>query len=133
MNDEHEPVRVDKWMWAARLVKTRALAVDAIKGGRVSINGQRVKPSRDVRVGDRLEFSNGPVQVALVVRAIAARRGPATEAAKLYDETAESVERREAHAAQRRAAPPVQEGGGGRPTKRDRRRFEAAKIRSFDD
>jgi ribosome-associated heat shock protein Hsp15 len=133
MSEDTDPVRVDKWMWAARLVKTRALAVDAIKGGRVSINGQRVKPSRDVHVGDRLEFSNGPVQIALVVRAIASRRGPATEAAKLYDETKESVERREAYAAQRRAAPPVQEGGGGRPTKRDRRRFEAAKIRSFDD
>jgi ribosome-associated heat shock protein Hsp15 len=133
MSEEPEPVRVDKWMWAARLVKTRALAADAIKGGRVSINGQRVKPSRDVRVGDRLEYSNGPIQTALVVRALASRRGPATEAAKLYDETAESVARREAYAAERRAAPPVLDGGGGRPTKRDRRRFEASKIRRFDD
>ena len=133
MSDEAEPVRVDKWMWAARLVKTRALAVDAIKGGRVSINGQKVKPSRDVHVGDRLEFSNGPVQTALVVRAIAARRGPATEAAKLYDETAESAQRRAEFVAQRKAAPPVHEGGGGRPTKRDRRRFDAARVRGFED
>ncbi|MCW3006138.1 MAG: RNA-binding protein [Solirubrobacterales bacterium] len=132
MSDEPEPVRVDKWMWAARLVKTRALAVDAIKGGRVSINGQKVKPSRDVRVGDRLEFSNGPVQTALVIRAIASRRGPATEAALLYDETAESAQRRAEYVAQRRAAPPVQEGGGGRPTKRDRRRFDASRGRERD-
>jgi ribosome-associated heat shock protein Hsp15 len=129
MSEEPEPVRVDKWMWAARLVKTRSLAVDAIKGGRVSINGQRVKPSRDVRVGDRLEYSNGPIQTALVVRALSSRRGPATEAATLYDETAESIARREAHIAQRRAAPPVMEGGGGRPTKRDRRRFDATRGR----
>lgn len=133
MNDEHEPVRVDKWLWAARLVKTRALAADAIKGGRVSINGQRVKPSRDVRVGDRLEYSNGPVQTALVVRALSAKRGPATEAARLYDETPESLAARAAYAAQRRAAPPQQPGGGARPTKRDRRRFDAARVHRFED
>jgi ribosome-associated heat shock protein Hsp15 len=132
MSEAAEPVRVDKWLWAARLVKTRALAVDAIKGGRVSINGQRVKPSREVQPGDRLEFSNGPVRTVVVVRDLSRRRGPASEAALLYDETAESLAAREAYVAQRRAAPPPQPGGGARPTKRDRRRFEATRGREED-
>jgi ribosome-associated heat shock protein Hsp15 len=126
---DDDPVRVDKWLWAARLVKTRAIAADAIKGGRVSINGQRVKPSREVRPGDRLELSSGPLRTAVVVRALSRRRGPAAQAALLYDETAESQAAREQALAERRAAPPAQPGGGARPTKRDRRRFDANRGR----
>jgi ribosome-associated heat shock protein Hsp15 len=123
-----EPVRVDKWLWAARLVKTRALAVEALKGGRVEVNGERAKPSRDVRPGDEIDFASGRLRRSLVVRATATRRGPASAAALLYEETAESLEARERLAAELRAERAA--GGareGGRPTKRDRRRLEAAR------
>jgi ribosome-associated heat shock protein Hsp15 len=125
MNDPAERTRVDKWLWAARFVKTRGLAVEAVNGGRVEVNGQRVKPSKEIRAGDRLEITIGQVRTSVVVRGISARRGPASEAALLYEETAESREARERQAAERRLAAPDAELGG-RPTKRDRRRFEAA-------
>lgn len=120
-----EPVRVDKWLWAARLVKTRALAVEAVKGGRVQVNGQRIKPSKEIRPGDRLEITIGQVRLCVVVRGTALRRGPASEAAVLYEETAESREARERHAAERRLTRPPGADRGARPTKRDRRRLEA--------
>jgi ribosome-associated heat shock protein Hsp15 len=119
-----EPLRVDRWLWAARLVKTRALAGEAVKGGRVHVNGQAAKPSKEVRPGDRLEISIGQVRRALVVRGTAERRGPAREAALLYEETPESIEAREAAAAERRLAGRSVVNLGGRPTKRDRRRYE---------
>jgi ribosome-associated heat shock protein Hsp15 len=119
-----EPVRVDRWLWAARLVKTRALAVDAIKGGRVEINGERAKPSKEVRPGDRLEIATGPFRRTVVIGATTVRRGPATEAAQLYEETAESRAARERLLAERRAAGATGPRGGPRPTKRDRRRLE---------
>ena len=124
MADASAPVRVDKWLWAARLVKTRSLGAEAVKGGRVHVNGRAIKPSKDVRPGDRLELTTGPVRIAVVVRGTAERRGPAAEAALLYDETAESVAGRERYAAQRRLEAAVGPDRGGRPTKRDRRRFE---------
>ena len=127
------PVRIDKWLWAARLAKTRALAAEAVKGGRVHVNGHAVKPSRDVRPGDRLDVTTGPVRLSVVVRDTAERRGPASEAALLYDETPESRETRERFRAERRLAqPPAPERGAGRPTKRDRRRFEQATGRRRD-
>lgn len=124
MDEGGAPVRVDKWLWAARLVKTRALAADAVKGGRVHVNGRAVKPSREVSTGDRLEITLGQTRLALVVLATAERRGPASEAALLYKETAESREERERRAAERRLAAPA--NLGARPTKRDRRRYEQA-------
>jgi ribosome-associated heat shock protein Hsp15 len=129
MDDPSAPVRVDKWLWAARVVKTRAIAADAVKGGRVHVNGRAIKPSKEVRPGDRLEITLGTVRLALVIRATAQRRGPASEAALLYDETAESREARERAAAERRLATPTGTDWGGRPTKRDRRRFEQATRR----
>ncbi|HMJ32805.1 MAG TPA: RNA-binding S4 domain-containing protein [Baekduia sp.] len=124
MADASAPVRVDKWLWAARLVKTRSLGAEAVKGGRVHVNGRAIKPSKDVKAGDRLELTTGPVRIAVIVRGTAERRGPASEAALLYDETAESREGREAYAAQRRLEAAAGTDRGGRPTKRDRRRFE---------
>jgi ribosome-associated heat shock protein Hsp15 len=120
-----DPLRVDKWLWAARLCKTRALAAEAVSGGRVTVNGVRVKPSKDVKAGDELTLSLGPVRVELVIRDTAKRRGPAKEAVLLYEETADSIARREAYAAHRRAEQAPLPGRGGRPTKRDRRRYEA--------
>jgi ribosome-associated heat shock protein Hsp15 len=122
-----EPVRVDKWLWAARLVKTRALGADAVKSGRVHVNGVAIKPSKDVRPGDRLELRFGAVRRELVVRATLERRGPASVAALLYDETPESAAAREAHAEQRRLNQPIHGDAGGRPTKRDRRRLDQAR------
>jgi ribosome-associated heat shock protein Hsp15 len=134
----YEPVRVDKWLWAARLVKTRPDGAEAVKGGRVHVNGRAVKPSRDVRPGDRLELTSGPVKITVNVRATAERRGPASLAQQLYDETPESIAGREAYAQQRRleaqamAQQPSFYDRGGRPTKRDRRRFEAGRDERRD-
>src|SRR4051794_7542994 len=125
-----EPVRVDRWLWAARLLKTRALAVDAVKGGHVEVNGQRVKPSRDVRPGDRLELTLPRRRLAVDVRATALRRGPASDAALLYEETPESRAAREQAAAEARLeGERLAARGGPRPTKRDRRRMDASRGR----
>ena len=118
-------LRVDKWLWAVRLCKTRTLAADAVKGGRVQVNGQRVKASKEVGPGDRVEITIGQVRRTVVVRGVAERRGPAKEAQLLYEETAESRVAREQAAAQRRLAPPPGADLGARPTKRDRRRLDA--------
>jgi ribosome-associated heat shock protein Hsp15 len=126
MEPATEPVRIDVWLWAARLIKTRPLAADAVRGGRVHLNGVRVKPGKDVRVGDRLEVVLGQTRMTVMVRGTARRRGPAPQALLLYDETAESVATRELHAAQRRLAGPVGPSGGPRPTKRDRRRLSGS-------
>ena len=117
-----EPVRVDRWLWAARMAKTRALAVEAIKGGRVEVNGERAKPSKDVRPGDRISVATGQLHRTVIVRATSVRRGPASEAALLYEETPESLEARARLAAERRL---TGARGGPRPTKRDRRRLDA--------
>jgi ribosome-associated heat shock protein Hsp15 len=103
-------------------VKTRGLAADAVKGGRVRVNGQPVKPSRELRPGDRLEVTSGPLRRTVVVRGTAPRRGPASEATQLYEETPESIEARERQLAESRVARP--QDLGARPTKRDRRRYE---------
>jgi ribosome-associated heat shock protein Hsp15 len=122
-----DPVRIDKWLWAARFFKTRGLAADAVKGGRVHLNDQPAKPSKDVKPGDRLEITIGQSRFVVDVSATAERRGPASEAVKLYQETPESREARERHAEQRRLAPAPAPDLGGRPTKRDRRRFERSR------
>ncbi|MDX6647213.1 MAG: ribosome-associated heat shock protein Hsp15 [Miltoncostaeaceae bacterium] len=129
MAEAPERVRIDKWLWAARFVKTRALAVEAIQGGRVEVNGARAKPGKEVRAGDRVEISFGPTRWSVVVLVAGDRRGPASQAALLYEETAESRERREQLAAERRFAGALGADLGARPTKRDRRRIEA--LRSF--
>jgi ribosome-associated heat shock protein Hsp15 len=115
-------VRLDKWLWAARFYKTRSLSSDEIDKGRVTVNGQVAKPSRDVKPGDVLELRSGPVVRTVVVRALSGVRGPAPVAALLFDETVESLARRQDQAEQRRLAPePALALQQGRPTKRDRR------------
>jgi len=125
-----EPVRVDKWLWAARLVRTRSLGADAVRGGRVHVNDRSVKPSRDIHVGDVVQITLGFARRTVVVRGISDRRGPAPVAEQLYEETAESVAAREAAAAERRLAQPSWPQPGGRPTKRDRRRYEDTRRRA---
>jgi ribosome-associated heat shock protein Hsp15 len=120
-----EQVRIDKWLWAARFFKSRSAATEAVLGGHVHVGGERVKPAREVRVGDRLEIRRDEVRWTVVVTALADRRGPASVAAALYDETAESVEARERQRLERRLARPIGADLGARPTKQARRRIEA--------
>ena len=118
-----EATRIDKWLWAARFFKTRSTATEAVVGGHVHVGGVRVKPSREVRVGETVEVvTNGHVRRVVVVTGLAERRGPASVAATLYEETPESLALREQQAAQRRLEAPI---FGARPTKVERRRLDA--------
>ena len=123
MNDTNERVRLDKWLWAARFHKTRALAADEVQRGRVLVNGQPAKPAREVRPGDRIELRQGPVAREVDVLGVSAVRGPAPVAQLLYRETPDSVAARERAAEARRLAggEPALAIEHGRPTKRDRR------------
>ena len=113
-------LRIDKWLWAARFYRTRSLAARAVEAGRVKLNGERTKPGKGVRPGDRLEVRSGELLWALEVRAVALKRGPAAEAVLLYAEDQQSRTRREHMILMRRAGPHPAHAHG-RPTKRDRR------------
>ena len=117
-----EPVRLDKWLWAARFFKTRSLAVEAIDGGRVSLNGDRAKPAKAVKAGDAIAIRKPPFEFAVVVKALSDKRGSAAIAATLYDETEESRARRTVIAAEMKSLP--QPRFKGRPTKKTRRDYE---------
>lgn len=119
---EHK-VRLDKWLWAARFFKTRALATEAIKGGKIALNGKRAKPSREVKVGDELQIRQSIDEKIVMVRDLSARRGPAPVAQLLYEETSDSIVQREKAAEQRRLANAHRDTGQGRPTKRERRQI----------
>jgi ribosome-associated heat shock protein Hsp15 len=121
----NEHVRIDKWLWAARLYKTRSLATDAVLGGRVKLNGVRVKPAKEVHPEDSVEVTIGDLRWTVVVRGIAERRGPASVAAALYEETPESAAAREQRALEWRLARPPGAELGARPTKQARRRLDA--------
>lgn len=118
-------VRIDKWLWAARFFKTRSQATEAVDGGKVEINGETAKPSKLVRVGDALRLRLGPFEHRLIVRGLGERRGSASVAQGLYEETEESRAARERQAEQLRMAPAafVWEDKG-RPTKKDRRELQ---------
>ena len=119
-----ERLRLDKWLWAARLYKTRALAAEEVDLGRVNVNGQPAKPSRELKPGDLLSLRQGPVVRELQVLGLSNQRGPAPIAQALYAETADSLAAREAAAARRRmGVEPADTLSHGRPTKRDRRQL----------
>jgi ribosome-associated heat shock protein Hsp15 len=118
-------VRIDKWLWAARLFKTRGTATEAVLGGRVHVNGERVKPAKLVRVGDSIEVTIGMVRRTLAVTAVGERRGPASVAAAMYEETPESRAACEQSLLERRLARPLGADLGMRPTKQARRRLDA--------
>jgi ribosome-associated heat shock protein Hsp15 len=120
-----EQVRIDKWLWAARFFKTRGLATEACAGGRVHLNGDRVKAAKDVRAGDTVEIRIGHVEWTVLVTGVHDKRGSATVAATLYAETPESATAREHQATLRKLARPLGADLGERPTKQDRRRLEA--------
>ncbi|MBE7940070.1 MULTISPECIES: RNA-binding S4 domain-containing protein [Ramlibacter] len=120
-------LRIDKWLWAARFYKTRTLAAEEVDRGRVTVNGQPVKPAREVKAGDTVAVRIGPVERSVLVRGLSAQRGPAPVAQQLYEETADSVAARERAAEQRRLAPePALAITQGRPTKRGRRELDSA-------
>ena len=122
-----DSLRIDKWLWAARFYKTRSLAAEEIGKGRVQINGQDAKASREVKAGDRVRLRQGSVLREVVVHGISAQRGPAPVAQQLYEETSDSLLARELEARQRRlAAEPALAIEQGRPTKRDRRQMDKA-------
>jgi ribosome-associated heat shock protein Hsp15 len=119
MDTDAGRTRLDKWLWAARLFKTRSLASQAIDLGRVRIDGARIKPAREARIGETLDVQIGAETLQVVIRALSTQRGAATAARELYQETAASIARRQRRT-ERRAAEPAQ-SIKGRPTKRDRR------------
>jgi ribosome-associated heat shock protein Hsp15 len=126
MNDQEpeqtrEPIRIDKWLWAARFFKTRSLAAEAVTGGKIEVNGARAKPSRIMRLGDKLNIRRGLYEWTVVVKGLTKLRGPAAEAQVLYEETEESIRKREAISAQLRFERPLEFNIPGRPSKKDRR------------
>ena len=122
-------MRIDKWLWAARFYKTRSIATDAVDGGHVELNGERARPAKQIKPGDELRIRVNQNTFVVHIRALAERRGPASEARTLYEETPESRAERERLAEQRRLAPPPAYEEGGRPTKRDRRDLSRVKRR----
>ena len=123
MSEDNGRVRIDKWLWAARFFKTRALAQAAVVAGKVRLDGERIKPAKDVRVGDALAIRIGEFAWSVTVKALADRRGPADAARKLYAETPESIALRLAQIAERKASGSPAGERKGRPTKRERRQI----------
>jgi ribosome-associated heat shock protein Hsp15 len=121
--------RIDKWLWAARFYKTRALAAEAIAGGKVQVNGERVKRAKPLQVGDELRIRQGPYEHQVVVRDLSDRRGPAVQAAALYEERPESRAARQALALQLKSLHSAFLPERGRPTKKDRREINRLRGR----
>ena len=122
-----EPIRVDKWLWAARFFKTRSLATDAIDHGRVKLNGLKIKPAKTIQCDDLLDIDNGSSQWQVKVIGLSGQRGSATLARQLYTETEESIKTREQEAIRRALFPEPSADIKGRPTKRDRRLLDKSR------
>jgi len=120
-DDDDDHVRLDKWLWAARFYKTRALAVEAIAGGKVLCHGERPKPAREVRLGDEIRLRLGPYEHVIHVRQLSPRRGPAKQAQLMYEETADSAAARAKLAEQLKAASAFNPQGSWTDSKKDRR------------
>jgi ribosome-associated heat shock protein Hsp15 len=127
MTETDDRVRLDKWLWAARFYKTRSLAAEAIAGGKVQVNGERVKRAKPVQPGDEVRIRLGPYEHQILIRALSERRGPASDAALLYEEKPESRSAREAMALQLKSLHAAFVPERGRPTKKDRREIEKLK------
>ena len=126
------PVRIDKWLWAARFFKTRSLAAAAIEGGKVHVNGERAKRARLLAEGEEVRIRNGPFEHRVIVKSLTPRRGPASQAATMYEELSDSREARERVAAYLRAQAAHGGADSGRPTKKDRRDIRRFKDRHGD-
>jgi ribosome-associated heat shock protein Hsp15 len=121
--------RIDKWLWAARFFKTRVLATEAVEGGKVHVNGERVKPSRQVRCGDELRIQKGLYTFVIEVQALSMQRGSAERAQALYSERDSSIAARQALQDAHRLQTVTDPQPGGRPDKRMRRQWERLKGR----
>ncbi len=123
-SEQNEVVRLDKWLWAARFYKTRSLATEAIKGGKVHLNNQRVKPSHHAEVGHTVRIKKESIEQTVIIKQLSAKRGPAKVAQTLYEETRESIERREKQLQERKVMmagmPQFQ---SRRPSKKERRKI----------
>jgi ribosome-associated heat shock protein Hsp15 len=126
---ELDRVRIDKWLWAARFYKTRSLAAAAVAGGKVEVNGDRVKPAKPLQIGDEVRIRQGPYEYQIEVRELSDRRGSATHAAMLYEEQPSSRAAREALAFQLKNLQPLFAPERGRPTKKERREIRKLKGR----
>lgn len=125
-----EKIRIDKWLWAARFFRTRAIAADAVNGGKVHVNGQRVKSSRPIQIEDRLEITRGQVHLVVVVAELSDKRGPTKVAQTLYQETPESIEKRELSSQQRKAFNSSMPKSQGKPSKHQRREIRKVSGKS---
>lgn len=130
MSGDADDVRIDKWVWAARFFKTRALAAEAVAGGRVELGGHRVKPGHVVKLGDTVRIRLGPYVHVVTVRALSGRRGPAAEAAQLYEEDPASRAEREKLREQHQLAAHAFAYGEGKPSKKERRALDGLRGRS---
>ena len=129
MDEIEDKTRIDKWLWAARFYKTRSLAAEAVAGGKVQVNGERVKRAKPLQVGDEIRIRQGPYEHHVVVRELSSQRGPAARALQLYEETAQSRAAREAMALQLKTLHSAFVPDRGRPTKKDRRDINRLKGR----
>jgi ribosome-associated heat shock protein Hsp15 len=129
MSENEDKTRVDKWLWAARFYKTRSLAAEAVAGGKVQVNGERVKRAKPLQVGDEIRIRQGPHEYQVIVRELSGQRGPSSRALELYQETAESRAAREALAVQLKTLHAAFVPDRGRPTKKDRREINRLKGR----
>ena len=129
MTEALDRTRLDKWLWAARFYKTRSLAGEAIAGGKVQVNGERVKRAKTLQLNDEIRIRQGPYEYQIVVRGLSERRGPASEAALLYEETAESKAAREILSIRLKTLHAAFVPERGRPTKKDRREIDRLKGR----
>ena len=125
-----EKIRIDKWLWAARFFKTRATAATAVNGGKVHVNGQRVKSSRSILIGDRLEITRGQVQLVVDIVELSEKRGPAKLAQTLYLETHESIQLREIKSQQRKLLNASRPHSQGKPDKHQRREIRKVSGKS---
>lgn len=116
-----QQIRIDKWLWAARFFKTRSLAAEAVSGGKIEVNGTRAKPSKAVRLGDRLNIRRGAYEWTVIVTGVVKLRGPAAEAQLLYEESEESKSKRDNALAQLKLERPPEFHPSGRPSKKERR------------
>ncbi|HEX2249837.1 MAG TPA: S4 domain-containing protein [Gemmatimonadales bacterium] len=129
MTETEDRTRIDKWLWAARFYKTRSLAAEAVSGGKVQVNGERIKRAKPLQVGDEIRIRQGPYEHLVVVRELTSHRGPPARASQLYEERPESRAAREALALQLKALHSVFVTEKGRPTKKDRREINRLKGR----
>ncbi|NOZ55089.1 MAG: hypothetical protein GXP08_18445 [Gammaproteobacteria bacterium] len=118
-------IRIDKWLWAARFFKTRSLASDAVKSGKICIDDEKTKPSKEITIGKKISIKRSPYNKTVIVRGISHRRGPASIAETLYEETLDSIQNRQHLEQLRQAQPALRHTGHGRPTKRERRQIIA--------